>query len=60
MKVEVRTNPRGDGQYDWSIAVDGVDHGGGVARSHAECYEHAAAYLRDTSELAKGPDDRVA
>ena len=46
-EIETWTERRDDGRVDWHIRVDGSDHGGGAASSHAAAYQEAAHYLRD-------------
>jgi hypothetical protein len=52
--VEVWTELLADGVH-WSIRVGGVDHGGGVAVSHAKALFDASAHMRDFHPAAFAP-----
>lgn len=43
----VVTNLRTDGRIDWTLWLDGVEHGGGISASHSEAYRDVSLYLRD-------------
>lgn len=52
-EIEMWTELLPNGRVEWTIRVDGEDHGGGTTSAQWEAFQDAANYLRDRMLLAE-------